>query len=205
MYTSVPYILLEIQWILDYYQFSTFCIFVKKLWIYYAKLQKMRKSKKLSLYVFDHISNTIWLTETRNKYRMSHQYWANFDRSNGVVRIGQFWWNLDIIYLNCTESLSSWFHTETFKIVNFFILANFLWSFLLRSKLMPFQILPLAVSSTIVYHLLPIGILEVQNFLPLAVFIENAHWWKVTTFLLLFSKCKLKFEYQMITGLSTVN
>ena len=106
-------------------------------------------------------------------YRMSHQYWANFDRSNGVVRIGRFWWNLDIIYLNCMESLSFWFHTETLKIVNFFILANFLWSFLPRSKLMPFQILPLAFSSKIFYHLLPISIMEVQNSLPLAFSIDK--------------------------------
>ena len=138
----------------------------------------------------------LWNLELRNAmYRMSHRLWANFDRSNGVVRIGRFWWNLDIIYLNCTESLSFWFRTETFKIVNFFILANFLWSFLPRSKLMPFQILPLAVSSKIVYHLLPICILEVQNFLPLAVFIENAHWWKVTTFSILFQNIHLNTKW----------
>ena len=113
---------------------------------------------------------------------MSHQYWANFDRSNGTVRIDRFWWNLDIIYLNCMESLSFWFHTETLKIVNFFILANFLWSFLPRSKLMPFQILPLAFSSKIFYHLLPISIMEFQNSLPLAFSIENVHLWKLTSF-----------------------
>ena len=133
-------------------------------------------------------------------YRMSHQYWANFEGSNGVVRIGQFWWNLDIIYLNCTESLSFWFHTEALRNVNFFILAYFLWSFLPRSKLMPLQILPLAFSSKIFYHLLPISIMEVQNSLPLAFSIENAHLWKLTSFPLLFSKCWLKFQNQLKTG-----
>ena len=136
----------------------------------------------------------------RLRYHLSHQYWANFEGSNGVVRIGQFWWNLNIIYLNCMESLSFWFHTETLKIVNFFILANFLWSFLPRSKLLAFQILPLAFSSKIFYHLLPISIMEVQNSLPLAFSIENAHLWNVTSFPLLFSKCWLKFQYQLKTG-----
>ena len=133
-------------------------------------------------------------------HRMSHQYWANFDWSNGTVRINRFWWNLDIIYLNCMESLSFWFHTETLKIVNFFILANFLWSFLPWSKLMPFQILPLAFSSKIFYHLLPISIMELQKSLPLAFSIENAHLWKLTSYPLLFSKCWLKFQYQLKTG-----
>ena len=77
------------------------------------------------------------------------------------------------------------------------VLVNSLWSFLPRSKLMPLQILPLAFSSKIFYHLLPISIMEVQNSLPLAFSIENAHLWKLTSFPLLFSKFWLKFQYQL--------
>ena len=138
-------------------------------------------------------------------YRMSHQYWANFDRSNGVVRIDQFSWNFDIFYWRCKESLSFWFLIEIIKIADFLLLANFFCSFQERSKLMPFQILPLAFFPQILYHLLPICILGVQNSLPLAVFIESAHLWKMTSFPLLFQNVLCLFEYEMMKVLSLVD
>ena len=124
-------------------------------------------------------------------YRMSQQNWANFDGSNGVLRVDWFSWNLDILYCPCKESLILKFQIETLKIADFLLLANFFWSFLERSKLMPFQILPLAVFPQILYHLLPIFIFEFQNSLPIAVFIENVHLWKMTCFPLLFQNVVL--------------
>ena len=92
------------------------------------------------------------------------------------------------------ESLSFKFQIENIKIADFFISANFFWSFLERSKIIPFQILPLAVFPKMFYHLLPICILEVQNSLPLAVFIESAHLWKMTSFPLLFQNVGFHFN-----------
>ena len=90
--------------------------------------------------------------------------------------------------------LKFFFQTKTLKIADFFLLAYFFWSFQERSKLMPFQTLPLAVSPQMFYHLLPISILKVQKSLPLAVSIENAHLWKVTSFPLLFQNIHLNIK-----------
>ena len=47
-------------------EFSNFGDFVKKWQNRYVKLQKMRKFKKLISSPFNHISNTIWVTEAYN-------------------------------------------------------------------------------------------------------------------------------------------
>ena len=61
MYISVAQILLDIQQNIWKYEFSNFCVFVKKLQYHHTKLKKMRKFKS---FVFDHISYDIWVTET---------------------------------------------------------------------------------------------------------------------------------------------
>ena len=97
---------------------------------------------------------------------MSQRVWANFQGSNGEVRIGRFFQNLVFSNSHCMESLRCEFGCEILKNVDFLLWANFLWSIWTRSKIdvirgcIFLNTLPLAVY----FH-----ISMVLNILPLAV------------------------------------
>ena len=133
---------------------------------------------------------------------MSQRVWANFQGSNGEVRIGRFFQNLVFSNSHCMDSLRCEFGCEILKNVDFLLWANFLWSIWTRSKIdvirgcIFLNTLPLAVylHISMVLNILPLAVSCQYSWMRSDKFmstffhcnksyhllsIVNAHWWKV--------------------------